>query len=645
MKNEISELVSKLREANKHYRTGDAIISDVEYDAMVERLRKLSPKHSFLKEIGLTPSDVRKQQLPIPMFSLNKVKTVDEVVKWLLGCGLEDHSQIVITPKFDGISLCVEEYSQSCWTRGDGTFGQRSDDHFRVMKTATCFDPIHTFGEAIMLKNDFDEFKKEFSNARNLVAGLFNNKVPSPNLRYVQYVRYGMEGGNYMSKVEQLDFLNEYNIHRCPYKVITFGMLKKLHAKEEAVLFFDQLYRLWSVNFNIDGIVIDIDDSSRRFELGRETNNNPAYARALKMPEWNESQTTIVKDVIFQISKNGVATPVLLVNEIDFDGVIVERVTAHNAAYLIDHSIHPGCEIEIKRSGDVIPKHIKTINFDEFKFHRFIDEKFVVCPSCGNQLRWDNNTVELVCDNVECEERVINEIYHFFQTIGIEDFGIPSITSLRENLGCQTIIDILNLNVDQIKEVEGWGSVSAKKLIDQFESFEVNGIPFAKLLYALNLGGGIVGEKVFQKAFDVIGIDTVGNLISYFTLTPFDDLLKELSDIPTIGNITANQIYKAVINFYDNFNDFSIYATSVISSKQTSVSDKLSGKSFCFTGFRDKTLEGEIISNGGTIASGVSKNTNYLVVKDKNSSSSKAKKAQEIGVNVIDVDELKEMLS
>ena len=176
----IQELVGLIKEANNQYRLGTPIMSDFEYDNLISELSLIDPDNEILNEVGIVVSDERKSRLPIIMASLNKEKSIDDVIKWarLKSIGIEE--LVILTPKYDGLSLCVDETTQNCWTRGDGTFGQKSDEHYKLVqnKLKNNQNFKYTYGEIIMKKETFlQKYSNDFANPRNLVAGLMNSKT------------------------------------------------------------------------------------------------------------------------------------------------------------------------------------------------------------------------------------------------------------------------------------------------------------------------------------------------------------------------------------------------------------------------------------------------------------------------------------
>ena len=228
----INELVEKIKVANKKYRLGESIMSDSQYDILVDELKSLDPDNEILLKVGHEVQDEsRKSRLPIEMASMNKIKSMEDIEDWCRLKGISKSETVIITPKFDGLSLCVNETTSEAWTRGDGTYGQKSTEHYRLIgnhlyqnddkKYAPPF--THTYGEVIMPKSVFlKKYSSEFANPRNLVAGLINSKTVSESLKDCNYIKYGAVStlrNQFVTKKEILDSLNEAQSVKVPYHV------------------------------------------------------------------------------------------------------------------------------------------------------------------------------------------------------------------------------------------------------------------------------------------------------------------------------------------------------------------------------------------------------------------------------------------
>ena len=298
----IEQLRSKIIEANKAYRSGKPIMSDSKYDQLVEELAFLSPDDELLTKVGVSVTDEsRKSKLPIEMASMNKIKSMEDIDDWCRLKGISKNESVIITPKFDGLSLCVEEIHNKAWTRGDGEFGQKSDEHYKLIQNhlyedihdnGNPFGPIefiYSYGEVMMPKKVFiDKYSTDFANPRNLVAGLLNSKEATESLRDCNYIKYGgIPSKSFTPKTKQdiLDTLNQNQRVKVDYHIC------KVSELTEDLLI--DLFHKYSVNYEIDGLIIEINDLSLQDKLGRETSsNNPCYARAFKHPSFEQSAET-----------------------------------------------------------------------------------------------------------------------------------------------------------------------------------------------------------------------------------------------------------------------------------------------------------------------------------------------------------------
>lgn len=628
---EQENLELQIRTYDANYRTGTPICTDEAYDKLVEELAQKFPDSVLLNKgvIKQKQKESRKQKLPLPMYSLNKCKSLDEIKQWLKSNNISDDELLVITPKYDGISLVVNESEDKAWTRGDGEVGQTSDDHFMKMNDKHCGVDLFSFGEAIMSKSNFQKYKEKFANARNMVAGLFNRDEPISELQDVDYIRYGCDQ-NQWSKLNQLSQLNAFN------KVVVKYAIFKIDELNEEVLNF--LYNEWSQDYNIDGLVIDINSAELRNQLGREENMNPKYARAYKNPEWSGSAEVRVTGITWQISKQGKLKPVINIEPTEVSGVTIENVTGYNAAYIFDNNIAEDSIIKIIRSGDVIPKHIETISFDGYEL-TLLQDKITECPCCEQPTKWDETMTELICTNPECEEKQIAKLVHFFSTLEIEDFGEPSIRTFYLH-GFKTIEAILNMKQIDIISIDGFGVKSSIKLLSQFAKLKNEGVPLAKLLHALDVFEGMMGEKTVQKVFDEIEEDIDMILADLSSLFPSNLYTNKLLKIDGIAEKTA-MVFQKGISYYYNFCNKTVNISYIKSPKEEMIGDSLKGEKICFTGCRpSKEMEKKIQQEGGQVVSGVSKNTTILVVKDLSEStlsSNKALNAKKLGIKIVEM--------
>ena len=626
------ELEEKIVEANRLYREGNPIMSDKEYDSMKESLGRHFPDSDILKKAIVEESvkGDRMERLPFPMFSLEKVKTVDEIVRWAKDVwGLSSNDRVVITPKYDGISLLVDETTNDCWTRGDGTEGQTSRDHYRYvnhgnpMNKKGCF----TFGEAIIPIGMFLKNVKPlgYKSARNAVAGAFNaDDFNAQVLGNTAYVRYGIMDSDRDKSMQLAELRNDYGNYATQYWVTSAGVFDD---NKTALTYLNDLFESIK-NFKCDGLVIEVDNKTKREELGRLPNGNPRYAIAYKNPDWQERYTTKVQKIEWSISKDGKAKPVIVFSPVEFDGATVSRCTGYNAKYITDNHISPNAYIVVSRSGDVIPKHLETISYSVELFREMCDG-MMICPSCGEPLRWDANLTDLVCVNPNCDEKAVKQLVYFFATLGTEEMQEATVRKLYKG-GLLSVENIVNATEKELEKIEGIGKSLSKKLRKQFDSYVDDGVPFARILTAYNVFGGVIGEKTCQMIFNSLSKDQIDYMFENGEVP-----LKDLLSIDGIAETTAKAFNDGLKLFF-----YLCSGTPVsISFIQEETVENDNPESVCFTGFRNKQWEERLVKEGHKVVSGVSKNTTILVTKDKESSSSKVKKAKDLNIPILTPEE------
>ena len=621
----IEQLKENIIEANASYRKGNPIMSDSEYDTLLEELALLSPDDDLLSLVGhVVVDESRKRRLPIDMASMNKIKSMDDVNDWCRLKGISKSEIVIITPKFDGLSLCVNELDNSASTRGDGTFGQQSDEHYKLIGNH-LYEDIHedgdpfstlpftyTYGEVMMGKKKFeDDYSKDFANPRNLVAGLLNSKSISESLKDCDYIKYGaICRTKFSTKKEIIDELNsgqrvKVNYHICMISELTEDLL------------IDLFHKL-SPDYEIDGLIIEINDISIQNRLGRETSsNNPVWARAFKHPSFEQTAESEVIGISWNISKQGLLKPILHINPIKLDGVTVSNVTGNNARFVKDMGIGVGAKVLVKRSGMVIPLIVDVLETVDF-----------IQPTIeGVEVDWNEAGIELIT-LTETDDQILKKNVAFFEILEADNVSEGVITQLWE-AGHKTIKDILNLTKVDLEKIDRFGKRKASIVFNSIQK-SVKDVQLSKLQHATGIFRGLGSKKLV--------------LLEQFTEKPSVDKVMVIDGF-------AEKSAKSYIDSYDEFFDFIKDLPVTIEEKVevAPVGDDLVGKQFVFTGVRRKDLNEVIESRGGKIGSGVSKNTSYLVVKATGSGSSKENKAISLkeggqDIEVVTVEQLEELL-
>ena len=296
-----SIVTTEVKKLNLAYRNGDPLITDSEYDTLLQCIKFANPENEIFNsgvietEEEINPT--RKVGLKFPMYSLDKEHYIEDIHKRLINKGLQLSTLLVCTSKYDGISILKNEKNGFASSRGDGVIGESLTEHYKQLGEKNSNIEFYTIGEMLIPKPVFASktFYRDngepFKNARNMIAGLKNNDKVSDDLKYAKHVRYGLADDDFTKdKIEQLDFIAK-ELHVVPYKVF--------RADELNIDVLNNLFIEWGKEFDIDGLVFDINDKDIRKKLGRGTNNNVAYAVAFKNPDWSEkAKTTITQPVI-----------------------------------------------------------------------------------------------------------------------------------------------------------------------------------------------------------------------------------------------------------------------------------------------------------------------------------------------------------
>lgn len=619
----IEQLKEKIRVANEAYRIGQPIMSDKEYDILVEELADMSPDDELLSVVGHEVIDeTRKTRLPIPMASMNKIKSLEEIKDWQRLKLIPNTVEIICTPKYDGLSLCKdEENNGDAITRGDGVYGQKSNEHYELIGNKLYdiendidpFAPItfsHSYGEVIMPKQIFlDKYSNDYANPRNFVAGLINSPDAREALKDCNFIKYGAIPSSkfrnhFTTKQQILDELNENQKVKVPYHVCGI-----LDLTEELLI---SLFKEWSQEYEIDGIILEVNNLATQSSLGRETSSgNPVFARAFKHDSFEQRAESDVIGISWNISKQGLLKPIIHINPIKLDGVTVSNVTGNNARFIKDMGIGIGAKVVVKRSGMVIPKIVDVLQTVDF-----------VLPTIeGVEIAWNEAGIELIT-LTETDDQKLRKNIFFFEVLEADSVGEGVITQLWE-AGYKTIEQILNLTTTDLEAIDRFGKRKAKIVFDSIKK-STKEVQLSKLQHATGIFPGLGSKKLA--------------LLEHFD----KPTIQQVMEIEGFAEISA----KTYVDNYENFFTFieSLPITITEKVEVVAVGDDLVGKQFVFTGVRRKDLEEIIVSRGGVIGGSVSKNTTHLVMKEKGSGSSKETKAISLGVTIFTAEELEDLL-
>lgn len=661
-RNEYLELVKKLNHfAELYYSKDEPEISDYEYDTMNNRLKEIEKEHpdwivpeSPSKRVGWKAEKGVLVKHNVPMLSLQDVfekEEVDEFVNSMIE-EFGDEAEFLVETKIDGLSMALryeEGELKLAVTRGDGiTEGEDVTMNAKqipdvVLKMKEPVPYIEIRGEVYMTRKAFEsvnakaeeEGKKTFANPRNCAAG---------TLRQID-TRITKERGLslFIFNVQETKGVT-FNTHLEGYEYLKRNGVKVIencYKCKTADEVWDAIRKIGDMRgeleYDIDGAVVKLNNLSERSKLGN-TIKFPRWAVAYKYPP--EVKETRLLDVEVNTGRTGRVTPVAVFEPISLCGTMVSRATLHNQDFIDQLGLGIGDTILVYKSGEIIPK-VKDVNKDkrpsDWQPYKMPEN----CPVCGHKLARDEGGVDLKCMNLMCPGTLVNRIVNFVSRdcMDIKGFGSEYIRKLTEEKYLKDIADVFELKDKRNALIEGkllGLEKNTDKLLNAIETAKTE-TPADKVLAGLGIPG--VGKATAKELIRTFGsIDAIAEADK-----------DALSAVQDIGEISAEGIY----NFFRDegnkelltrLKDLGLNFAKAENEVQGS---SLAGLTFCITG----TLEGMsrseaealIESNGGKPVSSVSKKTSYLLMGAD--AGSKERKARELGVPIIGIDELKDMIA
>ena len=626
-----------------YYNTDKPLLSDASYDILEKILKQRKPTSDIFKKIGAPVTNKADAvKLPYYLGSLDKVYPNEKsLTRWL-----KDHNKnIVISEKLDGLSSLLvisnsnstssnQGFNMQLFKHGDGFEGQDishllediSIGNLDRKTIQTMLDNpdnkkkhIALRGEIIIKNSVYNaKYGKMYPKARSLIAGIVNSKKPDANVvRDMEIIFYEFIFPSDMTFEDQFVKLGKLGFNVAKYKL--FKTLEESQIPE-ILLDFKK-----NSQYEIDGIVLD--DSSKVWP--RATKRNPEYAVAFKMALEDQVANTIVTNVEYNISKHGTLAPRIEYKPVVIKGDTHKYTTGFNLKYIVDNKINIGTEIQIIKSGDVIP-YIKEI---------LKPSKEPMMPDKAIKWHWNETHVDGVLDNPEDSEDVLlKKLAAFFATMKIAGVGEGVLNKLLA-AGYNDLKAILELTPDMIAEVEGFQKKSATNVYNSIHKV----IDEPQILERVMAASGVFTLGLGEKKFKLI-LDAIPNF------------LKKYKD----GKITKNDIL-AITGFSDKTADIfldgmpkfiewlgihnmvKIESQTATGADSTDIakptSNKFAGMVAVFTGVRNADFEKAIVDGGGQIGSGVTGKTTVVIAKDPSENSSKLQKARDMGIEVIGIDE------
>lgn len=658
-KQRVEELTKLLNQYNKEYYVLDKpSVSDREYDRLMQELIELEAQYPELKSStsptvrvgGAILEGFNKVQHEKPMLSLGNafnegdLRDFDARIR-----KVSPNISYVCELKIDGLAVTLH-YRDGKFvkgaTRGDGVVGEDISENLKTIQTIPLHipykDPLEVRGEVYMSKATLDKLNKQraekgeelFANPRNAAAGslrqLDSRIAAKRELAMFCYAVPSAEELGCQTHDESLQKIEELGFNVNPNREVCDSI--------DGVLAYIEK---WSTNrfdlpYEIDGIVIKVNQLNEQQKLG-STVKSPRWAIAYKFPA--EEVETILKDIIFTVGRTGMVTPNAVLEPVRVAGTRVSRATLHNEDYIKERDIRIKDRVIIRKAGEIIPEVVKPVidarHGDEAPF-----EMIQECPRCGSELIREAGEADYYCLNIDCPARIVESLCHFVSrdAMNIDGLGVKVVEQLYDNQLIENVADIYKLQKEQLLPLERMGEKKVTNLLTAIENSKQNSLE--RLLFGLGVRHvGSKTAKVLAAHFETIdalmqatfddfkGIAEIGDVIAnsivhYFTQDANVQLINELKALGLNMSYTGVKVSTA-----NEANEF-YGKTVVLTGTLATLSRKEAGV--------------KLEALGAKVSGSVSAKTDFLVAGEK--SGSKLKKAQELGVTVIDEEMMLKML-
>lgn len=641
----MQELVRLLNQAGKaYYQDADEIMSNRQYDALYEELETLE------KELGIVLADsptvhvgyevlseLPKERHESPMLSLDKTKDPERLKEFL------GEHQAVLSWKMDGLTIVLTYRDGALYkavTRGNGEVGEVITNNAKVFKNIPLKiaykGELILRGEAVIGYRDFEKINEKiedvdarYKNPRNLCSGSvrqLNNEVTAKrNVRFYAFTLVKAEGVDFEnSRKRQLDWLEEQGFEVVEH-VLTDRNLLDAHMEAFAG-------KIEGNDFPSDGLVLVYDNIAYGQSLGR-TAKFPRDSFAFKWAD--ELRETTLLEIEWSPSRTGLINPVAIFEPVELEGTTVSRASVHNLSIMEELKLGIGDQITVYKANMIIPQIAENLT----KSGNVEIPK--VCPVCQGetQIRQVNDTKTLYCTNPRCQAKRIKAFALFASRDALNIDGLSEAT--LEKFIAKGLIhkytDMFHLDRYQaeICEMEGFGEKSYRNLIDSVE--RARKTTLAKVVYSLGIANiGLANAKMICRHFDE-------DIEKMMTAT-----VEELSEIAGVGEVIA-RAFAEYFEDQENKDEFqSLLGELELEKEERNQNPSLEGKTFVVTGSVEKfanrkELKEWIESRGGKVTGSVTGKTDYLINNDVTSTSSKNKKARELGIPILSEGELLEL--
>lgn len=616
---QLERLITKHRDA---YYNGTPMLSDADFDALVDELRGLRPKSKAVTDIGapVPVSEWKKAQHGFVMGSLDKVNTPQELAEWARTYTARpptrEYFPMFVTEKLDGISIHVRyengNFVQAI-TRGDGTTGEDITQNVRYMKGVPHIVRSLTGslrGEIVLLRSDHKAHFPDYANPRNAASGI-SKRYDGKGCEHLTVMFYEFVDGNFQTEELQFMWLRQQGFLTPQWGVpgSATGVVDVWDHYQEG--------QRDALDYDIDGLVVRVNDLNHQRSFG-DKDGRPRAAVAFKFP--SVAQESTLRRIEWQVGGTGRLTPVGVFDPVSLMGATVTNASLYNLKYIRELGLSVGARIMVARANDVIPRVTATVERSATPVTAPAS-----CPACGHGVTPDGEY--LVCENVaSCPAQTVGRIKRYIAGLDIKEWGDTLIERLVEAGLVRTPADLYRLDAAKMAGIERITTTLAEKLL------------------------GLLWEKCEQPLDNLLGslsiplcaTQTAQTICSagHDTWDKFQRLERaQLRAVAGLGPVKADAIYGwlqdggiALVN--------DLLAAGV--RVRAKVEGRLSGQSFCFTGSMQNKradLEALVVQNGGVVKGSVGKGLTYLVIADPNSTSSKAVAARKVGTRCMSEEE------
>lgn len=657
VENEILDLRKRLEEHNYNYYVMDnPVISDFEYDKMMQRLIKLEAENpqladessptkrvggAVLEEFGQVVHEVQMQSLG-DVFSYDELMEFDQRVRQALDGG---ELEYVVEMKIDGLSVSLE-YENGRFvrgsTRGDGNIGEDITENLKTIKSIPLtldsdVKMLEVRGEVYMPKKSFEALNAQkqasgealFANPRNAAAGslrqLDSRITAKRRLDIFVFNIQQITDKQLKTHSEGLNWLEDLGFKVSPKRTVCKSM-------EEAYLEILRIGELRNeLPFDIDGAVVKVNSLAQRDMLG-STSKVPKWAIAYKFPA--EQKETMVEDIVVQVGRTGVITPNAVLAPVKLAGSTVSRATLHNEDFIVAKDLKIGDRVLVQKAGDIIPEVVAVLK--EKRNGKEREYKMPThCPACGEELFREEGEAALRCVSTNCPAQRIRSIIHFAsrEAMDIEGLGEAVVEQLVEAGLVKDSADLFYLKKEDLLPLERFAERSAQNLLDAVEKSKEN--PLDRLICGLGIR--------------LIGARSAKNIASFFK--NIDNIMaatvEEASKITDVGEKMAESLvhYFAEPKTVELIERMKAVGVNMLAEERTG-GGSLEGKIFVITGTLPTLKRAEaqkmIEDCGGKVSGSVSKKTDFVVAGTE--AGSKLDKAESLGIAVITEEELLNMI-